>query len=219
MSLILKRYNIFAFMVGINNIIFDLGNVILNIDYDAPVQAFKALGIENFDEIFSKRNQNKISDDFETGQISDIEFINYLQPLCKENTTQQQVIDAWNTIIKDFPISRLRLLQQLQLHYNLFLLSNTNSLHETFYNKLLMETVSYPTIGVFFDKVYLSHRIGYRKPNPKAWEIILEENNLKASETLFLDDSPQHIEAAKKMGMQCIHITPEHTMNDVFKTI
>jgi glucose-1-phosphatase len=204
-------------MQNIKNIIFDLGNVILNIDYDAPVQAFKALGIHNFETIFSKAAQTNLADDIETGNISDADFIHHLLQLCNKGTTQQQVIDAWNAIIINFPLRRLQLLQQLQLHYNMYLLSNTNSLHEQCYNKLLFTTVGYNSLSIFFDKIYLSHHIHLRKPNVKAWQIILDENNLKPEETLFLDDSPQHIVAAKTLGIQCIHVTPENSMEDIFR--
>jgi glucose-1-phosphatase len=204
-------------MDGISNIIFDLGNVILKIDYDAPIKAFEQLGIKDFKNIFSKENQNSMSDDFETGKVTPDDFVNYLLAKCNSGTTSQQVITAWNSILDTFPINRLRLLQQLQLHYSTYLLSNTNALHEVAYNKMLMETVSFPTMGVFFDKIYLSHHIGYRKPDPKAWQLILEENNLVPHETLFLDDSPQHIEAASKLGIRTIHITTDLSMEDVFR--
>jgi glucose-1-phosphatase len=205
-------------MKGIKNIIFDLGNVILDISYQATIDEFKKLGIENFQEIFSKASQNSIADDIETGKISEEDFIAYLLPLCAPNTTHQQVIDAWNAIILSFPLRRLQILQQLQLHYNLFLLSNTNSIHEKYYNNLLNQTVGYSTLAVFFDKIYLSHRIGYRKPDAMAWKIILEQNNLKPEETLFLDDSPQHIEAANQLGIHTIHVTEEYGMEQIFKT-
>jgi glucose-1-phosphatase len=205
-------------MQNIKNIIFDLGNVILNISYQATIDAFADLGIKDFDKIFSKHNQNTIADDVETGNISDQDFINYLLAKCKTGTTQAQVIHAWNAIILDFPIRRLQLLQQLQLHYNLYLLSNTNSIHEKFYNQLLMNTHGIPSIGVFFDKIYLSHKIGLRKPNPASWQLIMDQNNLNPQHTLFIDDSLQHIEAAKLLGLQTIHIADGMSMEaDVFK--
>jgi glucose-1-phosphatase len=204
-------------MQNIKNIIFDLGNVILNIDYDAPVQAFRQLGITNFETIFSKAAQTNLADDIETGKISDADFINHLLQLCNTGTTQQQVIDAWNAIIINFPLRRLQILQQLQLHYNMYLLSNTNSIHEQCYNKLLFSTVGYNSLSIFFDKIYLSHQIGLRKPDVKAWQLILNEHQLKPEETLFLDDSPQHIAAATTLSLQCIHVTPENSMEAIFR--
>jgi glucose-1-phosphatase len=204
-------------MQGIKNIIFDLGNVILNISYEATAAAFAELGIADFANIFSKASQNTMSDDIETGTVSEEIFLNYLLEKCSLGTTLEQVEYAWNAIIVDFPIRRLQILQQLQLHYNLYLLSNTNSIHERCYHQLLMNQHGIPTIGVFFDKLYLSHRIGYRKPDPKAWQIIMDNHNLKPAETLFLDDSPQHIAVAKSLGLHTIHVVDGMNMEDVFK--
>jgi glucose-1-phosphatase len=204
-------------LTGIKNIIFDLGNVVLNISYEATIEAFKQLGIANFNEVFSKEKQNPLADDFEKGLVEPDYFLSEMQKLCTSGTTITQVTDAWNAIILNFPIRRLQLLQQINLHYRTFCLSNTNHTHEIFYNKLLQETCGHPSLDYFFDKVYLSHHIHARKPEPKAWEIIIEENKLVPSQTLFLDDSPQHIAAASKLGLQTIHITPENSMEDVFK--
>jgi glucose-1-phosphatase len=202
---------------NIKHIIFDLGNVILNIDYNAPVLAFKGLGINNFEEIFSQAVQNKLSDDIETGAIAEDIFIDTLKHYCTPSTSTRQVVDAWNSIIENFPLRRLQLLKQLQLHYDLFLLSNTNIIHERYYNKVLFDTCGEPSLSGFFDKVYLSHRIGLRKPDPRAWQLILTENNLNPEHTLFLDDSIQHINAATKLGINCIHVTKENSMEDIFK--
>jgi glucose-1-phosphatase len=173
-----------------------------------------ALGIADFKNIFSKENQNPMADDIETGHVSEEDFINYLLAKCNKGTTTQQVVDAWNAIILDFPIRRLQILQQLQLHYNLYLLSNTNSIHEKFYNQLLMNTHGIPNIGVFFDKIYLSHKIGLRKPNPASWQLILDQNNLDPAQTLFIDDSIQHIQTAKLLSLQTIHIADGMSMEE-----
>jgi glucose-1-phosphatase len=204
-------------MQNIKNIIFDLGNVILNISYEATAEAFAALGVADFTSIFSKEAQNTMSDDIETGSVSEQDFLNYLLQLCRPGTTIAQVEYAWNAIILDFPIRRLQILQQLQLHYNLYLLSNTNCIHERCYNQLLLSQHGIPTIGVFFDKIYLSHKIGYRKPDPKAWQLIIDNHQLNPAETLFLDDSPQHIAMAKSLGLQTIHVVDGMNMEDVFR--
>ncbi len=205
-------------MEGIKNIIFDLGGVILNIDYDRPIKAFQALGIIDFNDMYSKMQQSDLFDRFETGSITGRAFISALQQLSPKPLQESSIIDAWNAILLDFPLRRLQILQQLQLHYNTFLLSNTNEIHEQAFNRLLAQTTGDPTLAVFFDKIYLSHRIGLRKPDPRAFELILQENKLKAEETLFIDDSIQHIETAAVLGIRTIHMAAGMTMEkDIFK--
>jgi len=204
-------------MQGIKHIIFDLGGVILNIDYKRPIEAFKKLGIQDVEGLYSKQNQVELFDLLETGKIDEAEFVKQIQQKSNVELSHLDIITAWNSILLDFPLRRLQILQQLQLHYSIFLLSNTNEIHEKAFNDLLKTTCGYPNLGVFFDKVYLSHRVGLRKPNPAIFQLVLDENNLDPKETLFIDDSPQHIEAAKLLHIHTIHMKDGMTMeHDIF---
>ena len=206
-------------MQGIKHIIFDLGGVILNIDYRRPQEEFKKLGIADVEALYSKSSQTELFDLLETGQIGEDEFVERIQDLAGIKLRHSDVIHAWNSILLDYPLRRLQILQQLQLHYNLFLLSNTNEIHERAFNTLLQETCGYPSLAVFFDKVYLSHRVGLRKPNPAIFQMVLDQNGLTPSETLFIDDSPQHIESAAAMGIQTIHMKDGMSMEEsIFKS-
>jgi len=208
----------FRIMQGKKNIIFDLGAVILNIDYAATQRAFEALGIPQTHLFYSKETQIELFDQLETGKITEPEFVEGIIQLSNQPLHYQDIINAWNAIILDFPLRRLQILQQLQLHYNTYLLSNTNEIHEREFNKRLQETCGYPSLAVFFDRVYLSHRVGLRKPDPAIFTLILEQNHLQAAETLFIDDSPQHIESAKALGIQTIHLTAGMSIDeDIFK--
>lgn len=213
-------------MQGIKNIIFDLGNVILNISYEATIKAFEELGFTNFKEMYSSLKQSNLFDDLETGKINTAQFIQSIQAISTKPISEAQIIRAWNAILLDlpegetsFPINNLRILQQLQLHYNIYLLSNTNEIHEVCYNKLLQEACGYNSLSVFFDKIYLSHHIGMRKPNTEIYEYVLNDKNLKPSETLFIDDLEANILGAQKCGIQTIHFTKGMQLSDVFKTI
>jgi len=204
---------------GVKHIVFDLGGVLLNIDYFLTEKAFIDLGITNFAELFSQKQQSLFFDKWEMGQISRQEFIATMQMADnKISLTEEQIVMAWNAMLLDFPLRRLQILQQLQLHYDLVLLSNTNEIHEEAFNKILMSTCGMPSLGVFFDKVYYSHKIGMRKPMKELFTRVLMENNFEAHETLFIDDSPQHIEAAKGRGYQTIWLEKGMTIeNDIFK--
>lgn len=199
---------------GIRHIIFDLGGVLLNIDYNLTEKAFTEAGINNFGEIYSQLRQTTVFDDFEIGKINRAEFIAAMQAVAGCPVTEQQVCDAWNAMLLDFPLRRLQILQQLRIHYDLILLSNTNEIHEDAFNKILHQMHGLPTIGVMFDKVYLSHRVGMRKPNREIFERILAENSLEAEHTLFIDDSPQHVEGAKAAGIRTIYLEKGMTIEE-----
>ena len=150
---------------GIRHIIFDLGGVLLNIDYQLTEKAFIDLGINNFGQIYSQLQQTPLFDRFETGKIGREEFIATLKNASQVPVTDRQIEDAWNAMLLNYPIRRLQILQQLRNYYDLYLLSNTNEIHEQAFTGILERNHGMPGLGVFFDKVYLSHRIGMRKPN------------------------------------------------------
>ena len=103
----------------------------------------------------------------------------------------------------------------MKTEYNIYLLSNTNKIHiSEFENKI--GSKQYKEFYQLFDKVYYSHKIGHRKPNAEAFKIIIEENNLIAEEILFIDDSPQHIEGAKKLGIKTYHLLDDEDVITLF---
>ena len=204
---------------NIRHIIFDLGGVLLNIDYGATEKAFSALGIPDFGGRYSQLKQSSVFDDFETGHLDRAAFLAAVRSFVADlPLTDTQIEEAWNAMLLDFPLRRLQLLQQLRGHYDLFLLSNTNEIHELAFNAILAQSHGLPSLAMLFDRVYFSHRVGMRKPGTKVFRHILEENELQPEHTLFIDDSPQHIEPAASLGIQTIWLKPGMTIEgDVFR--
>lgn len=191
-------------MKKIDNIIFDLGNVILNIDYQSTIKAFEKIGIENASILYSKSSQTKIFDQLETGKITKENFILEIQKIIP-NASKSEIINAWNAIIKDLPNSRIDILKNLKDKFSIFLLSNTNSIHIDYILKKIGKN-KYDEFYNLFDKVYYSHEVKLRKPDPNIFKLVINENNLKIKNTFFIDDSIQHINSAKKLGLQTYHL-------------
>lgn len=189
---------------GIKNIIFDLGGVIFGVDYHRTSIAFKNLGCDNFDELYSQQKQSGLFDELETGKISTQAFINEMLRLLPNGVTPKQVIDAWNAMLIGAPQARLCKLQEHKQNYRTFLLSNTNAIHEEAFTKMIREQNNIDSFSYFFESTYFSHHIGLRKPNKEVFEFVLEQNNLQPNETLFIDDSPQHLLGAKSVGINVV---------------
>jgi putative hydrolase of the HAD superfamily len=204
---------------NIRHIIFDLGGVLLNIDYSASARAFAELGVTDFDTRYSQLTQSALFDDLETGRLDRAAFLAAVRAFDESlNLSDQQIEEAWNAMLLDFPLRRLQLLQQLRGHYDLFLLSNTNEIHELAFNQILSGAHGLPSLATLFDRVYFSHRVGMRKPDDVIFQHILDENELRPEHTLFIDDSPQHIETAARLGIQTIWLKPGMTIeDDVFR--
>ena len=198
-------------------IIFDLGAVILNISYKNTIDEFTKLGIKNAETFYSKRVQTELFNKIETGKISNNTFLKALQKETK-NAKINQVKMAWNSMLLDLPTERLQLIKKLKDNNVIYLLSNTNSIHINALKEQLGNK-QWLAFCKLFDKMYLSHELGLRKPDTKIFEYILKEQKLKAEEVFFIDDSPQHIASAKKLGINCHHLLDNQEITSLFPDI
>lgn len=199
-------------------IIFDLGGVILNLDHQAPVRAFAELGIPDFDQYYSKVIQSSLFTDLEVGAIAPETFRNRLRESIPVQLSDEVIDHAWNSILLDFPEERIRLLERLRREYRTFLLSNTNSIHlETFSNRL-KDHYGYSDMGELMEQAYYSHELRLRKPDPLIFEYVIKDANLDVGRTLFIDDTEEHILAAKKLGLNTCHIKEGDSIEEFFKT-
>lgn len=186
----------------LKNIIFDLGGVIINIDYNLTINAFKDLGVTNFDLLYSQAQQTKLFDKFETGKITPADFRKEIKNLLPPKISNYEIDKAWCAMLLNFPHERILLLDQLKKKYRLFLLSNTNAIHIREVTKILKSESHWKTWNSVFERKYYSYKIGLRKPGKEIYELVLKENNLEASETILIDDTETNINGAKKTGIK-----------------
>ncbi len=191
-------------------IIFDLGGVIINLSYQRTAAAFIGLGLKNFDEIYSKARQSHLFDDFEKGIISPVTFRDALRRYLPPETENEQLDAAWNAMLLDIPVSRVEWLRAMGNKYRIFLLSNTNSIHVEAFTAMAEEVYGKGVFENIFEKCYYSCNMGMRKPDAEIFEEVLLENSLSRSNTLFIDDSIQHIRGAEKVGLPAEWLNVEH---------
>ena len=200
---------------NISAIIFDLGGVLIDVDYNKTIRAFEKLGIENARELYSQQSQSTLFNEIECGEISPIEFLTELSKRTQKDLSLLEIKDAWNAIIGPYNKRIIPLLRSLKKEYKLFVLSNTNAIHIDKANEE-WNKISSLSMKSFFVKVYLSHEIGDRKPNGSVFKNLCAEQNLKPSETLFIDDSIQHIESAQQMGLKTHHLKSMESLYELF---
>ncbi len=185
-------------------IIFDLGGVLIDIDYQATEKAFIELGLKDFGEKYSQLNQSDLFDKLEIGEISAQHFINKILPFCPEGTSPNKIVAAWNAMLGEFPKEKIELLQQVKRRLPIYMLSNTNEIHIPKVYEAWGKVSDEP-MSALFDKIYLSFEIGKRKPDVSTFEWVCYSLKINPETTLFIDDSPQHIEGAKKAGLQTFY--------------
>ena len=206
-------------MGQIKNIIFDLGGVIINLDIPKTISEFNKLSNQPFESIYNQLQQTPVFDLFDKGQITEKDFFVELKKVLRNDVTDEELLFAWNAMLLDFPKHRLELLSKLKPNYRLFLLSNTNESHVLEFEKTLFVSHGYQNLEPFFEKVYYSCRMNQRKPNADIFESVLNENNLIAEETLFIDDSPQHVEGALTLGVKARLLEKNNEVEDLLKEL
>ena len=204
-------------MQNIKNIIFDYGNVIFMIDFLKTQQSFTDLGIENVEHFFAHAGHNPIFSEFEKGNITASEFRDGIRDIVQKSLLTNEEIDkAWTSLLIGVPPINHEILLKAKSKYRTFLLSNINEIHLDFISMYLQSTFNINSNDVFFEKVYYSHLVRMRKPDRNIFEHVLRDSNLDVNETLFIDDSPQHLKTAQEMGFQTHLMTREDSLEKFF---
>lgn len=198
------------------NIIFDLGGVIINIDYYRTERLFQENGIDNFGELFSQMKQSDLFDRLETGKINAEDFYDELRGVAGVQLADEVIRDCWNAMLLDIPKERLDLLVNLKEDgFNLFLFSNTNIIHLEAFNQIAKEQHGLDSLDHFFISPYYSHEFGRRKPDAESFQALLDQEGLVAADTLFIDDTIMHVEGARSVGIVAHHLTGGQTILDL----
>jgi len=178
----------------INTIIFDFGDIFINLDKQATIDGLERLGLSSWNEDLDQLNIS-----FEKGQISRDAFLLGIQKQIP-NATIDEILTAWNAVLLDFPLYRLEFLQLLSKKFRLFLLSNTDAIHIDHFEQ--REGASF--FGDFyqcFEKVYFSYEMGMRKPDAEIYTTLINRHELAPKRTLFVDDKKDNTDAAKALGL------------------
>ena len=178
----------------INTIIFDFGDIFINLDKQATIDGLERLGLSSWNEDLDQLNIS-----FEKGQISRDDFLLGIQKQIP-NATIDDILMAWNAVLLDFPLYRLEFLQLLSKKFRLFLLSNTDAIHINHFEQ--REGASfYGDFYQCFEKVYFSYEMGMRKPDAEIYTTLINRHELAPKRTLFVDDKKENTDAAKALGL------------------
>jgi len=195
-------------MAQTKNIIFDLGGVLLDIDFQKSIDAFEKLGLQHFEAMFSQFKADALFEKLETGHISEADFYAAIKERTEQPLSNEDIDQAWNALILNFRTESIDLLEKLSVNYQLYLVSNTNSIHLKYFKALFTKETGKPLLDAYFIKAWYSNEIGLRKPGAAIFEFVLQQENLKAEETLFIDDTGTNIETAKALGFKTHHLLP-----------
>ncbi len=203
---------------SIKTLIFDLGGVIIDLSIDHSLQAFADLSGFEKEKVKDIYYSNEGFEAYEKGLITDDDFRSLIRDTFSIASPASVIDSSWNAMLRGLPLRKLHLIEKLKEKYSVLLLSNTNSIHISHVNEIML-----PGIGVhdrkldsYFHRAYYSHIMNKRKPNADIFEQVLQENNLSPEETLFLDDNHDNIEGARQLGIQTVLIVGTNHILDYF---
>lgn len=200
-------------------VIFDFGNVIINIEFQRIYQTFAKFTSKPVAYIEKRITEDQIFRRYESGQFTDEEFREVIRQTLGFPLSDHEVDTAWNAILLDIPTDRIDLVNTIRLKYPVYLLSNTNNIHITASNNYLKKVHGIKSLDLLFDKLYLSYEMGMWKPDAEIYHEVLRSNKLQPNEVIFFDDNQHNIESAKAIGMQTILVEAPTSIVEYCKNI
>jgi FMN phosphatase YigB (HAD superfamily) len=201
-------------MSQLPNLLFDFGGVIIDIDYHRTQEAMRRLSRAGSTIAFTQAQQAELFDRFETGHLSAAEFRDGLRSGYDLDASDDALDAAWHAMLLDVPAQRLALIGELRRQgHQTALLSNTNTLHINEINQRLATQYGFRHgIADVLDRVFYSQEVGLRKPGEDIFHHALREMGWQAADTLFIEDSPQHVATARRLGLRVLHLAPPLTL-------
>ena len=202
---------------GIRNILFDIGNVLVDLDVPATVRAFGRLNIGGLRPEDIHPNQTGLFLDYELGRLDDAGFIRAIRRTydCR-GVADEQIFAAWNALLLDPEPERFELIRQLKDNYRLFVLSNTNPQHVWRLRERFRTVTGGGEFEDHFERCYYSHDLRLRKPDPEIYRQVLARADILAGETLFIDDNLCNIPSARALHLQTHHLACGESLRDIF---
>lgn len=200
-------------------VVFDFGNVIINIDVEKTVLAFSELTFKSPTRIKQLFADAEVFKKYETGFYSDDEFRDVIRQILSYPLNDQEIDQAWNALLLDVPKKRLDFLESLKMKYPIYLLSNTNNIHIEQCKNYFRTKFGIANFETIFNETFLSYKMGLWKPDYKIYDAVINKIGLKPQEVLFLDDNQDNIDAASDLGIQCIKINPPECFTEILEHI
>ena len=199
----------------IRNIVFDLGGVLVDLDFKAAINGLQQAGFTNVKEQLLAFDRNGIFQKFELGEITTDEFRTAIRENSTVTLTDEEVDNLWNLMLLEIPREKLELILELRGKYMVYLLSNTNSIH---WDYVCKNAFNYRGFRVedYFEETFLSYKMHLAKPNKAIFEKVLNDANLVAEETLFIDDSEANCKAAQEVGIHAHHYHIGDDLKEIF---
>ncbi|MBS1686996.1 MAG: HAD family phosphatase [Bacteroidetes bacterium] len=202
---------------GIDTLVFDLGNVIIDIDYDVMIAAFRRIAARDFSELITYSAQDDLFSRYERGDISSAEFRAALRPYMVAGVSDAEIDRAWNAILYRYPSDKFDRLKALRTRYGVYALSNINEIHLTDIDRYVSQNLGATDMRSFFDHAYYSHELRMRKPESRIYQAVIDHAGIAPERSLFIDDKKENTDAAAALGFRVHHLTARDSLIELLR--
>ena len=200
----------------IKNIVFDLGGVLVDLDFKAAINGLQKAGFANVKEQLQSFDREGIFQKFELGEMTAEEFRTAIRENSTVTLTDEEIDALWNAMLLEIPREKLELILDLRGKYMVYLLSNTNSIHWDYVCKNAFNYRGF-RVNDYFEETFLSYEMHLAKPDKAIYEKVLQDANLLPEETLFIDDSEANCKAAEEVDIHAHHYHIGDDLSKVFE--
>lgn len=197
-------------------IVFDFGNVIIDIEFENLFNGFAESSGKSVETIKSRFEDSQIIRKYESGFFEEDEFYEAIRQIVGYPYSDNEIVTIWNSLLLDIPTERMELIHRVRNKFTIALLSNTNEIHIKACSKIFKSKFDLSSINSAFDKTYLSYELGLWKPEPAIYQHVINDLQLPPNKILFFDDNPQNVESALNMGIQAIQVSDNYGIIDFF---
>ncbi|CNH83131.1 phosphatase [Yersinia aldovae] len=191
--------------------IFDLGNVIVDIDFKRVLGVWSKLSSVPLATLSERFTMGEVFQQHERGEISDEDFARQLSDEMGLSLSFEQFAEGWQAVFVALRPEVVAIMHKLREEgHRVVVLSNTNRLHCNYWPQ------HYPEVAAAADHMYLSQDLGMRKPEARIYQHVLHAENIPAEQAVFFDDIEANIIAARIEGMTAIHVTDRKVIPTYF---
>ena len=201
---------------GIEAIVFDLGGVIIDLDFQRSFDQFARLSGKSQEAIRKGIFESGVLHSYEKGHYTDAEFLTEVEKIFHLTCGHPAIEQAFLELLLGIPAARIELIRNLSKDYRVFVLSNTSAIHYKEVNAILKRDTGHAHLDQLFEKVFLSFELGMLKPHRQIYEAVLDQASLRPEHTLFLDDNHDNLLGASAIGIQTALVSKEQSILNLF---
>jgi len=185
----------------IQALLFDLGGVLIEIDFERVFLNWARYSPLAADEIRARFSVDTAYQRHERGEMDGAAYFAHLRRRLLLDATDAEIVAGWNAVFVGRIHQTLGLIGRLRASLPCFCFTNTNPTHQAAWSR------DYPELGALFEEVFVSSELGMRKPEREAFEAVVHRMGFPPSGILFFDDLAQNVEGARTLGMQAVLVT------------